>query len=390
MSDGPTQTAVCQPPFESIVARAHKAFGSGRGGSLCVSHRGEIIIDTWGGWANKKQQLPWQGDTLGMTWSTTKGMAALAVHLLIARGQLGLDDRVGDHWPEYACNGKEETLIRHILAMEAGLYDIRHLIPNAELVLDWDEMCTRLASARPAHRPGEGCGYHGWTYGWLTGELVRRVTGKSLGNFLDVEVRQPLDLDGFFVGTPASEHHRVAPVPPIADLGPRVAKVGKALNLATRRLPPKMDLASFAAAFTFEQGSAVCNTPEFLSAEVPGVNGTFTARSLATVYGNLAARPDADLAFRLLPADYVATLGIDHNSWRDRVLPLQPRWRLGYFQPFPRTVTSPRSFGFFGAFGSGAWADPTRELAVGFVLAEGKSPVSPLVGIGRELIDVIG
>ena len=378
--------ARCAPGFEPIVERAQGAFRWGRGGSLCVMHRGEVVVDTWGGWADKDAGRPWAQDTLGVAWSTTKGMASLAVHLLADRGALSLERPVAEYWPEYAAEGKERTLVRHVLAMEAGLFDVRHLVPDARSLLDWEEMTTRLAAARPAHVPGRACGYHALTYGHLAGELVRRVTGESLGAFLEREVRRPLDLDGFFVGTPRNEHPRVAPVPRMAEVGPRPVAVAKGLNRVTRRRPLRVDLAALGGAGV-PRGFGVANTPEFLSAEIPSANGTFTARSLAAVYANLAAPDDAP--DRLLSADHVRLLGLEQNSGRDLVLPMQPRWRLGYHQPFPRVAMSHRAFGFYGAFGSGAWADPTRELAIGFVLAEGRTPVSPINRIGTEVLAIV-
>jgi CubicO group peptidase (beta-lactamase class C family) len=349
-------------------------------------HRGEVVVDTWGGWADKDAGRPWAQDTLGIAWSTTKGMASLAVHLLADRGALSLEQPVAEYWPEYAAEGKERTLVRHVLAMEAGLFDVRHLVPDARSLLDWEEMTTRLAAARPAHVPGGACGYHALTYGHLAGELVRRVAGQSLGAFLEREVRWPLDLDGLFVGTPRNEHPRVAPVPRMGEVGPRAVAVAKGLNRVTRRRPLRVDLAALGGAGA-PNGFGVANTPEFLTAEVPSVNGTFTARSLAAVYANLAAPDDAP--DRLLSADHVRLLGLEQNSGRDLVLPMQPRWRLGYHQPFPREAMSHRAFGFYGAFGSGAWADPTRELAIGFVLAEGRTPVSPINRIGTEVLAIV-
>lgn len=376
----------CAPGFEPVVHRARRAFQWGRGGSLCVIHRGEVVVDTWGGWADKAAGRPWTRDTLGVAWSTTKGMVSLAVHILIERGALSLDRPVAEYWPEYAAEGKESTLVRHVLTMEAGLFDVRHLVPDARSLLDWEEMTARLAAARPAHPPGHASGYHALTYGHLAGELVRRVTGRSPGAFLDDEVRLRLDLDGFHVGTPEGELHRVAPVPRMVDVPPWAVTVAKGLNRVTRRRPFHVDLSALGCAGA-PNGFAVANTPEFLTAEIPSVNGTFTARSLAAVYANLAAPGDAP--DRLLSAEHVRLLGQPQTRGRDLVLPMEPGWRLGYHQPFPRAAMSPEAFGFYGAFGSGAWADPTRELAIGFVLAEGRSPVTPLNAMGAEVVSIV-
>ncbi len=378
--------ARCAPGFEPVVNRARRAFQWGRGGSLCVMHRGEVVVDTWGGWADRTAGRPWERDTLGVTWSTTKGMVSLAVHILVERGALSLDRPVAEYWPEFAAEGKEDTLVRHVLAMEAGLFDVRHLVPDARSLLDWDEMTARLAAARPAHAPGVASGYHALTYGHLAGELVRRTTGRSLGSFLDHEVRQPLDLDGFFVGTPEDEHERVAPVPRMPDVGPWAVTLAKGLNRVTRRPPIRVDLRALGSAGA-PIGFTVANTPGFLTAEIPSANGTFTARSLAAVYANLAA--PAGAPNRLLSEQHVRLLGEPQNRGRDLVLPMAPQWRLGYHQPFPRGAMSSLAFGFYGAFGSGAWADPTRELAVGFVLAEGRSPVTPLNALGADIVAIV-
>ena len=385
-ADARQHIARCAPGFEPVVQRARRAFQWGRGGSLCVIHRGEVVVDTWGGWADRAARRPWQRDTMGVAWSTTKGMASLAVHMLVERGALSLDRPVADYWPDYAAEGKEATLVRHVLAMEAGLFDVRHLVPDARSLLDWEEMATRLAAARPAHVPGSACGYHALTYGHLAGELVRRVTGNSLGAFLDREVRARLGLDGFFVGTPEDELHRVAPVPRMVEIPPWAVAVAKRLDRVTRRPPVRVDLRSLGSAGA-PKGFQVANTPGYLTAQIPSANGTFTARSLAMVYANLAA--PADAPNRLLSAERVRLLGRPQNRGRDLVLPMEPRWRLGFHQPFPRSVMAPEAFGFYGAFGSGAWADPGRELAIGFVLAEGRSPVTPLNRLGADVVAIV-
>ena len=385
-SAGPAHVATCAPGYEPVVALAQRAFRWGRGGSLCIVHRGETVVDTWGGWADKDAGRPWERDTLGVAWSTTKGMASLAVHLLIDRGELSLDQPVAAYWPEYAAEGKAATLVRQVLSMEAGLFDVRHLVPDARSLLDWEEMTTRLAAARPAHVPGRACGYHALTYGHLAGELVRRVSGDSLGAFLDREVRRPLDLDGFFIGTPVDQHARVAPVPRMVDVGPKVVAVARGLNRLTRRRPLRVDLRALGSAGV-PNDFAVANTPEFLSAQIPSANGAFTARSLAAVYADLAAPEDAP--GRLLSPDQVRRMGLEQHSGRDLLLPMQPRWRLGFHQPFPREAMSHRAFGVYGAFGSGAWADPSRQLALGFVLAEGRTPISPVNRIGTETVRLV-
>ena len=266
--------------------------------------------------------------------------------------------------------------MRHVLAMQAGLFDVRHLIDDPRQLLDHDGMATRLAAAVPWHEPGTANGYHAFTYGWLVGELVRRVTGMSLGTFVRRTFTEPLGLDGCSIGTPVDQHHRIAAPAELHPERPWVRAVAKAVDPVTSRLG--FSPARYAAAFLPRRGEQVIGTTEFLVAEVPSVNGVFTARSLAQLYDVLGNDRGPT---RWWSPTTCAALTAVQDTRRDLVLPLKVGWRLGYHQPFPRKHTSPAAFGFYGAFGSGAFADPRRGLAVGLVCqqARGRPPLTRLV-----------
>ena len=164
---------------------------AGGGAALCVYHRGECVVDTWGGVRNREGD-PWERDTLALSYSTTKGVASTLLHILVDRGLVDYDAPVAEYWPEFAAAGKDSITVRQVMCHEAGLYDVRGMIDHARRMLDWAYMTEVLAAARPAHEPGATHGYHGLTYGWLVGEIVERVSGMSFSEFLARELAEPL------------------------------------------------------------------------------------------------------------------------------------------------------------------------------------------------------
>ena len=372
--------SICGAGYEVVASKAIKALNAGGGGALCVYHKGVPVVDLWSGPRDPSAGLPWQQETMGMAWSTTKGIASTVIHMLADRGRLDYDSPVACYWPEFAAAGKEGITVRHLLTMEAGLYDIRHLIDEPAQMLDHDAMASVLAAATPAHLPGYANGYHALTYGWLLGEVVRRVTGGTLGSFVQTEIAGPLALDGCFIGTPQSELERVAARP---DLKPESAR----LRRVVKRLDPLTTSFGFspsriAAAFLPPRGYEVIPTPEFLKAEVPSANGVFTARSLARIYAALGSDDGLDGVRLWSPETRLAATRIQ-NQRRDLVIPLRVRWLLGYHRPPPVKRASRDAFGFYGAYGSGAYADPERQLAVGLVVRDAKG--TPLIKLNKAL-----
>lgn len=371
--------------FSALAAKARKAVIGAGGGAFCVHLEGRCVVDIWAGERDPAIGSVWERDTMAMAWSTTKGVASTALHMLVDQGLLGYNDTVATFWPEFAAAGKGSTTIRQVMAMEAGLYDVRHLVADPRLLMDHEVMATALAAASPRHKPGAANAYHAFTYGWIIGELVRRLTGESLGRFVERRIAQPLGLDGFHIGTPTSQLPRVAARPVLRPEPAVLAAVAKAadppmslLGLSPRRV---------AAAFVPRNGHQVIGTDEFLTAEVPSVNGTFTARSLSRFYGALADDEGID-GVRLWSPRTRRQATQQQNDRRDLIIPIRAGWLLGYHRPFPRRRTGAEAFGFYGAYGSGGFADPDLRLGVGLVVQEASGfPMAKLAAALYKTLD---
>lgn len=370
--------------FERLATEARSLLLKAGGGAFCVYVRGRPVLDVWCGIRDPSSGTSWERDSMAMSWSTTKGVTSAVLHMLAERGWLAYDEPVASYWPEFAAHGKDGITVRHVMSMEAGLYDVRGLVDEPADLLDHDVMAARLAAAAPLHEPGAACAYHAFTYGWLAGELVRRVTGASLGDFVAREIATPLDLDGFFIGLPASEVDRVATRPRTKPEPGVVRSAAKAIDPVLRWVgfSPKR----FAAAFLPREGHRVIATSGFLTAEVPGANGCFTARSLARFYAALGSDDGLD-GVQLWSPETRRTASTRQNHGRDLVVPLRVGWRLGYHRPFPKKHSAPKSFGFYGSYGSGAFADPARDLAVALVVQEAKG--LPLAKLLPEILAAV-
>ncbi len=251
---------------------ANFARGEDVGASVAVTLGGELVVDLWGGHADAAKTRPWQRDTIVNVYSTTKTMTALCALLLADRGELDLAQKVAHYWPEFAANGKADITVAQLLAHSAGLSGFAEPVAAADLY-DWDKATALLAAQAPFWAPGTAIGYHAITQGYLVGEVVRRITGKSLGTFFRDEIAGPLGAD-FHIGLAASEDDRVAellPPPPggsIADITSRPLTV----NMATNPPINPRDTRSRA----------------WRAAEIPAANGHGNARSVALVQALLA------------------------------------------------------------------------------------------------------
>jgi CubicO group peptidase (beta-lactamase class C family) len=335
------------------------------GAAVAVYHRGELVVDLWGG--SRIGGESWQNDTLSMCFSSTKGIVSAALHVLADRGDVDYDAPVARYWPEFAQNGKAHCTVRHVLTHAAGLHRMRTLIDRAERMLDWDHMVDALARARPAYRPGSKHGYHALTYGWLVGEIVRRVDGRDIARFVDDEVARPLGLDGLYIGCPPVARERVAPLAPMTRvLLPFLGEAGFAPRLAALPGSPRRVVDALAPRGIED----VLWRAEVMDVAIPAANGFVTARSLAKLYAMYAGGGTVD-GVRLLSPRTVAEAGVPHARGRDYVLGLPMGWRLGYHKPFTTRGSPPGGFGHFGFGGSGGWCDPRRDLAVAMVCSRG-------------------
>ena len=364
------------PDFQRVGQVLRGQLRRDGGAALCVYHRGEPVVDCWGG-VRDEDGRPWEQDTLALSYSTTKGIVSTLLHVLVDRGTLDYDDPVARYWPGFAKAGKGEITLRQLLCHEAGLYDIRGMVDHARRMLDWTYMIEALEDAVPVHPPGEAHGYHAFTYGWLVGEIIQRTSGVSLEAFLDEALRGPLELDGLHIGLPESEHSRAARLLVAGALQrsgdglQRLEGYARGLNRVLRFLGAPVDLERMAAALVPTGIEELdFNAPDFLSARIPAANGMFTARSLARVYACLAN--DGELAGkRILGRSTLWRATEIQNRGIGRVIPLPMHWRLGYHRVPALGASAPNAFGHFGFGGSGAWADPDRNLGVAMTLNSG-------------------
>lgn len=364
----------CHPGFTPVARLLSRQIRrSGGGAAVCVYHRGEKLVDLWGG-VRDATGNPWQRDTLSVSFSTSKGVTATALHALADRGLVDYDAPVARYWPEFAQGGKQGVSVRHILSHTAGLYRIRDYVDRAERVLDWSYMTDALACARPAHEPGTMSGYHAITFGWLVGEIVQRVTGKPFSEVVERELALPLGLQGLFIGAPESAIPRAAQL----LLGPRAQRSPEALRPRARRLHRALralripiDLEAMASALVPRGMEGLrFDSPETLRVPIPAANGLFDARSLARLYAALAGGGVLD-GVRLLSSQTLARATEVQTRRLDRVIPLPMHWRLGYHRAMTTRGSPRRAFGHYGFGGSGAWADPERNLAMALVLNSG-------------------
>lgn len=329
-----------------------------RGAALCVQVEGETVVDLWGGVADRDGQQAWQSDTLLNLFSCTKPFAAVVVLQLVGEGKLQLDAPVARYWPEFAAAGKAQISVRQLLCHQAGLPAIRANLP-AEALYDWAQMCAALAAEQPWWTPGDGHGYAPITYGWLVGELLRRVTGQPPGELIAARICQPLGLD-FHVGLADSEFHRVAHIARgKGDLGDAAAQ---RLLQCMMSQPQAMTTRAF------------CNPPSILTStnrdewrrmQQPAANGHGNARSLAGFYHAL-------LDGQLLCAELLNEMTREHACGADRTLLTPTRFGLGCMLDQPALANATyglgsQAFGHPGAGGSVGFADPQRGLSFAFV-----------------------
>ncbi|HZE39173.1 MAG TPA: serine hydrolase domain-containing protein [Stackebrandtia sp.] len=332
------------------------------GAAVAVYRHGRPVADLWGGVADPDADRPWRRDTAQVIYSATKSAVAACAHLLVGDGLLDVDAPVSRYWPEFAANGKEGVPVRWLLSHRAGLPALDGRLTIAE-VIAWHPVIDALAAQRPQWTPGSRHGYHGLTYGWLVGEVIRRVTGDTPGAYFARRVAEPLGLD-FWIGTPASEHHRVAR---IVATPPEPVDPDALTNDARRAIAVFTDPTSLAVrSVTMTTEPLDLNDPRLLSAEIPAVNGVCTARSLATFYAALIGDVDG---VRLLDDDALAAATAEQANGVDHVLRTPTRPALGFGLPLPDMPWwTPTAFGFPGHGGSLGYADPRSGMAFGYVM----------------------
>ena len=355
------------------------------GAAVHVTIEGRPVVDLWGGIADHRSGAPWRADTMAIIFSSTKGATALCAHVLAAMGKLDWEAPVARYWPEFAQAGKERIPVRYLLTHQSGLAGIDKPLPG-QAIFDWDAMTSALAAQAPLWPPGERHGYHAVTFGFLVGEVVRRISGLSLGRFFRESIAGPLGLD-FWIGLPESEETRVAYV---------------------RMPPPRRQPSDFFRAMT-RRGSltwkAFMNPPGFVAgghanarqthaAEIPSSNGITSARGLAGLYTALAHGGAARGLYLVGPAELHLMMETAVEG-PDRVLLVLTRFSFGFMKSTPgessdRAVfgPNPEAFGHVGAGGSFGMADPVARVAIGYVMNQLGHGIF-LNDRGQRLIDAV-
>ncbi len=340
------------------------------GAGCCVYLDGRPVVDLWGGLADRESGAPYDEGTLQLVFSTTKGATALCVNLLAQRGQLDLNAPVARYWPEFADAGKEEIPVRWLLDHRAGLIDVDTEL-TLEQALAWEPVVAALGRQKPLWEPGSAHGYHAMTYGWLVGEVVRRITGKSLGTFFADEVAAPLGLD-FWIGLPEEQQHRVAPLVPWevrATNGVAALFTGESLLVKALGAPGGL--------FTLD---GTFNRTDVRAAELPAANGVGNARSIARMYAAVVGEVDG---IRLLSESQTREAAVSENEGPDKVLIFPLQFGIGFmrFASLSKRFGD-QTLGHYGAGGSVGFADPECRLAFAYVM----NKMEPaLVGDPRSL-----
>ncbi|MEB6667058.1 serine hydrolase domain-containing protein [Acinetobacter vivianii] len=355
----------------SQFSRLQDARSQQGGAALVVYFQGQKVVDIFTG--KKSQEEDWQSDTLAMCYSTGKGILATLAHILVSEGLLEYDQPIAHYWPEFAQNGKANITLRHVLSHQSGLFDIRNMIDAATEMLDWSHMLDVVAAATPRFAAGQSFAYQPLTYGWILGGVIEKAAKQPLNWLMERYLVQPLELDGAYFGTPASELDRVArlllkPKPPTStkpqtkkNSQPRKASISERLLELSGQNPQDFQDAMIPKGmrhFSFY-------SDEGLQAVIPAANGVFTADSLAKVYAMLANQGQWQ-GQQFIRPEVFKQLSTVQSKVRDRVMPIPMHWRLGYHRILTMGKRAPHGFGHVGFNGSGAWCDFDRELSFAY------------------------
>jgi CubicO group peptidase (beta-lactamase class C family) len=345
----------CDARFEAVkdVLAASIESGGDIGASFAVYEHGKKVVDIWGGYLDEERTQLWQEDTIVNVYSTTKTMSFLCAMLLAERGQLDFDANVADYWPEFAQNGKESVKVWHFLDHAAGLSGTDEPLEGAD-VYDWDRVVNALAAQAPWWEPGRDIAYHALTQGFLIGELVRRITGKTLGQFFAEEIAGPLDAD-FYIGVPESEFGRIGDLFPSAE-----AEV----------MDPDGDPDSILRkTFRYPVINALDSRTEgWRKAEIPAANGHGNARSVAKIHSVLANKGEA-LGVKLFSEPLATDVMNPRIEGIDMALQVPMSYGLGFGINKAKLLSQNDNVCFWGGWGGSlALIDQDTGISMSYVM----------------------
>ena len=382
-------SGVCEPGWESVRAAIEANFATTGelGCSVAVFHRGRPVVDLVAGWTDQERTVAYTADNLQVVFSTTKGIAATALAMCVDRGLVDYANPVSHYWPEFAAHGKDNITVAQLVSHRAGLYTIDEKLTLDE-ILDDVRIARALADTKPRWEPGTAHGYHALTYGWLVGEIVRRVDGRDIGRFVNEEIAGPLGVE-LHIGLPDRLHHRVALLTQEKAKsagGEETPEAKAARELIERMLGPDTPGGQALSLSGMWTGEGLFNRPEVLRARIPAAGGATNARSLATMY---AALQQPVNGVKLLSDETftAATAVQTPTNEPDKCLIVPTSFAMGYMTHSMFTqYAGPGSFGHPGFGGSVAFLHPERELAFGYAM---NALAANLAGDGRAqaLID---
>lgn len=363
------------PRFERVAEEFEKNYRQRGelGASVCVMLDGEAVVDLWGGTARADTGEPWNADTLSIVWSSTKGAVSFCTHLLGARGRLDIDAPVAEYWPEYAQNGKAATTVKMLLNHQSGICAVSDPLPDGAYA-DWEMMVKAIEKQTPFFEPGTAHGYQALTYGWLLGEVIRRVTGQSLGTFYREAIAEPLGID-FWIGLPEECEPRTArmilPEPDLDDPAPFMRAMldnASVQFLALGNCGGYMDFNG--------EGVRGFDTRAAHAAEIGAAGGLTNGRGLAGMYAPLACGGSLNGVEYVSP-DALARMGaVSSAGGRDVTLLMPMRYSLGFFKSIDNRRAAPgmqdsmflpeAAFGHPGYGGSIGFADPEARVSFGY------------------------
>ena len=352
----------CASGFESVLTAFRDNFSrlNEVGASVCVTHRGETVVDLWGGVAEPKTNAPWTRDTVSIIFSCTKAATAICAHMLAEQGAMSLHEDVARLWPSFSQGGKAGTTLLNMLAHTSPVPHLREPVRDGGYA-DWDYMVDRVAAEPAWWAPGTRQGYHGVTYAWTVGNMVRLAAGEPLGAFFKRNIADKLGLD-FHIGLPESEEHRVAPM---------IASDPAEVNFELKFFQAVAQQGSLSQLFLTNNGGADFNSRAIRAAEIGSANGISNARGLAGLY-----RPLANGGGGLLKPDTISRMGRVSAATHEDATVMQPmRFGQGFMMSMDNRAAGADSvllgeagFGHVGMGGSIGFADPDAELSFGYTM----------------------